>query len=259
MDWCLENGSANLLSHLRSLGHSIPPSLFPKHTDVLSQYFFTQQPPTPIPEFTKNDLSVAPEPSNFEDTLDEPDEPLQVVDTRPAILISPTHHLPWSCLSLTVFPSEFLCSRTLSGLTLSHVDLSGNLLAEIPLEIFLLPCLTFLNVSRNYLSSLPAIDGWGRRSRLQILDASRNSLGGGGSPLPQRRGGGDGAVSVPCAGDVWNVDLSHNDFAGFPSWVTRFPSLRVLDLSGNPQVYVFLIWYIHLRIIIIHPHKWFTS
>ena len=239
MEWCLENGSANLLSHLRSLGHSIPPSLFPKHTDVLSQYFFTQQPPTPIPEFTKNALSVAPESSNFEDTLDEPDEPLQVVDTRPTILVSPTHHLPWSDLSLTVFPSEFLCSRTLSGLTLSHVDLSGNLLAEIPLEIFLLPCLTFLNVSRNCLRSLPAIDGWGRRSRLQILDASRNSLGGGGSPLPQRRGGGDGAVSVPCAGDVWNVDLSHNDFTGFPSWVTRFPSLRVLDLSGNPQVIMY--------------------
>ena len=236
MDWCLENGSANLLSHLRSLGHPVPPHLFTKYTDVLSQYFFTQHQPTPVPQFTKNDLSIAPETSNFEDTLDEPEEPLQVVDTRPTILVSPTFHLPWGSLSLTVFLSEFLRSRSLSGLILSHIDLSRNRLSEIPLEIFFLPCLKFLNVSHNGLTSLPALEGWAHHSRLQILNASHNSLGGGGSPLPQRRGGGDAAVSVPCAGEVWSVDLSHNDFCGFPSWVTRFPSLRVLNLSGNPQV-----------------------
>ena len=234
MDWCLDNGSASLLTHLRSLGHSIPSSLFFKYSDVLSDYLFSERPLVPIPDFKKNDLSVPLETGSFEDSLDEPEEPLQVIDNRPPISITPTFFLTWSNLSLTVFLPSFLQSPSLSGATLSHIDISHNKLVEIPIEIFHLPALKSLDVSHNCITLLPMVDNWRRGCRLQCLYVSYNSLTGGGSPLPHRKN--DVDVSVPCAAEVWNVDLSHNDFCGFPSWVLKFPSLKILKLSGNPQV-----------------------
>ena len=235
MDWCLDNGSANLLSHLRSLGHSIPARLFEKHTEVLSEYLFKEYPPIIVPEFKKNNLSLAPEPSSFEDSLlNEPEEALQVIDTRPSLSVTQSYILSWKNLSLSVFLSQFFESQSLSLLSLSHVDLSHNQLSELPIEMFHLPALKSLNVAHNRITALPPIDHWSRKSKLQFLNAAHNSLTGGGSPILQRRSASE--ISVPFPAEVWNVDLSHNDFCGFPSWVLRFPSLRTLDLTGNPQV-----------------------
>ena len=240
MDWCLDNGSANLLSHLRALGHSVPPTLFEKHAEVLTEYFFSEYPPILIPAFRKNDLSVALEPAPLEDSLGEPEEPLHVIDTRPSILVSQSYLLPWSNLSLTVFLRRFLQNHSLSVSNLSHIDLSHNQLWDIPLEIFRLPALKSLNVAHNRITSLPAVEQWARGSRLQYLNASHNSLTSRGSPVLQRRGNSD--VSVPYAAEVWNVELSHNDLCGFPAWVLRFPSLRILDITGNPQVYIYTVY-----------------
>lgn len=236
MDWCLENGSASLLTHLRAFGYPVPPTLFEKHTEVLAEYFFSEYPPILVPEFEKNDLSIALEPASIEDSLDEPEEPLQVVDTRPSISISNSYLLPWNSLSLTVFLSNFLKFKSLSLSALSHINLSHNLLSEVPLQLFHLPALTSLNVSHNKITSLPAIELWSRKSKLQYLKASHNLLTSGGSPVLQRRTSSE--VSGSYARGVWNVDLSHNKFCAFPSFILKLASLRVLDITGNPKVHV---------------------
>ena len=235
MDWCLDNGSANILTHLRDLGYAIPLNLFDKYHDVLTEYLFNEYPLATIPKFEVNDLSSLPQPVSIEDSLDEPEEPLNVVDTRPLISVSKSYLLSWRDISLSVFLRCFLNSPSLNLTCLAHIDLSHNKLTEVPPELFRLPALQSLNISHNHISTLTPVDLWTPRSHLQFLDASHNSLSGWGNPVTQRQ---VAEGSVPLLKTVWNVNLSSNSLGEFPAAVLQFPALRVLDLSGNPQVCV---------------------
>ena len=44
MDWALENGSANILTHLRDLGYGIPEDLIWKYQDSVACYLLSEYP-----------------------------------------------------------------------------------------------------------------------------------------------------------------------------------------------------------------------
>ena len=44
MDWALENGSANILTHLRDLGYAIPDDLVLKYQDLVVGYLLQEYP-----------------------------------------------------------------------------------------------------------------------------------------------------------------------------------------------------------------------
>ena len=52
MDWALENGSANILTHLRDLGYAIPEDLIWKYQDSVACYLLSEYPLKVISSFT---------------------------------------------------------------------------------------------------------------------------------------------------------------------------------------------------------------
>lgn len=44
MDWALENGSANILTHLRDLGYEIPEDLVLKYQELVVSYLLQEYP-----------------------------------------------------------------------------------------------------------------------------------------------------------------------------------------------------------------------
>ncbi len=44
MDWALENGSANILTHLRKLGYAIPEDLVIKYQELVVSYLLQEYP-----------------------------------------------------------------------------------------------------------------------------------------------------------------------------------------------------------------------
>ena len=44
MDWALENGSANILTHLRELGYAIPEDLIMKYQELVLCYLLQEYP-----------------------------------------------------------------------------------------------------------------------------------------------------------------------------------------------------------------------
>ena len=44
MKWAIENGSANILTHLRELGYSIPEDLIQSYDEVIASYLLSEYP-----------------------------------------------------------------------------------------------------------------------------------------------------------------------------------------------------------------------
>ena len=44
MKWAIESGSANILTHLRELGYSIPEDLIQTYDDVIASYLLSEYP-----------------------------------------------------------------------------------------------------------------------------------------------------------------------------------------------------------------------
>ena len=44
MEWAIENGSANVLTHLTELGYPIPEDLVMKYQEVVADYLFAEHP-----------------------------------------------------------------------------------------------------------------------------------------------------------------------------------------------------------------------
>ena len=105
------------------------------------------------------------------------------------------------------------------------IDLSGNrLFGSIPIEIFVLFELTFLNLSQNHLmGNIP--ENIGIMKELESIDLSWNHL--------------FGEIS-PCMSNLTSLDyldLSYNNFLGrIPSSI-QLQSFDVVKYIGNPQLY----------------------
>lgn len=183
-----------------------------------------------IPYFQTLELEDTATIQGFEDSeLEDFDkEPLAVQDMRPTIEVTPTQHLLWRDISLTLFPSNLLPQERR---LLTHIDISNNNLRCIPTELFQLPNLKTLNISHNHLTQLPFIEHWNADFSLQVLYASHNLIScDSHSPLVYRKGG----RKQPFR-ELWCVDLGHNQLGSFPLFVLHFP-LKLLDISHNTKV-----------------------
>jgi len=168
----------------------------------------------------------------FEDSeLEDFDsEPLAVHDTRPTIEVTPTLHLLWRDISLSVFPASLLPHR---NHILTHLDVSSNNLHSVPIQLFQLRSIESLNISHNHLTQLPGIELWNASTKLQVLYASHNLIScDGHSPLLYRKN--ERSKRQPF-NELWCVDLSHNRLSNFPMFVLHFP-LKLLDISHNTKV-----------------------
>ena len=177
----------------------------------------------------------------FEDSEleDYDEEPLAVHDTRPVIEVTPTHHLFWKDISLSVFPTSLLPSG--DNLRLTHINLSHNTLTSVPISLFQQPHLESLDISYNQLTRLPRLELWNPDCKLQVLFASHNAISCDPySPLLYRKH--DRRKCSPF-NELWHVDLSCNKLQYFPQFVLHFP-LKHLDLSHNIKVRrSSLLWY----------------
>ena len=194
-----------------------------------------------VPHFTLLELKEAQDALGFEDSeLDDFDEePLAVHDTRPTIEVTPTHHLFWKDISLSVFPSSLLPSS--DDLRLTHINLSHNTLTSVPVQLFQLPHLESLDVSHNQLTRLPRLELWNADSKLQVLFASHNAISCDTySPLLYRKH--DRGKCSPF-NELWCLDLSWNKLLCFPQFVLHFP-LKHLNLSHNYKVHVCMYVYV---------------
>ncbi len=233
MEWSIQNNNANILTHLRELGYSIPPHIIEHHPEALREYFFAEYPLKFVSKFRHvqlPDLETLPE-DDLELVIY--DEPLNVVDSRSTLKLVQAYHLMWKDISLTGFHKMFLDRSSLPLHRITHIDLSHNNLTSIPAQLLQLPNLESLNVAHNHIATLPSIELWNTDSKLQLLDASHNRIGEDcASPLFYRRAAG-GANPFR---QLWFVNLSHNSISTFPKWVLHFPVLKHLDLRRNPTV-----------------------
>lgn len=233
MDWAIQSSSANVLTHLRDLGYSVPVELIERNHDVMRDYFFAEYPLKVVPKFTHVELSELPDESLDDCSLEAYEEAFNVFDTRSSLEVSKAYYLMWQDISLTCFSRSFLDYDIIPVHLIAHVNLSHNKLTSIPALFFHLPNLESLDVSHNQLESLPSIETWSTASRLQVLNASHNGITGE-SLTPQlyrKRPG----RQVPFR-DLWFVDLSHNQLCSFPQWVLRLQSLKHLNIGYNPKV-----------------------
>ena len=234
MGWCLQNQNANILTHLRDLGYSVPPELIEHHPETMREYLFTEYPLRVVPKFSHIELRELEASVEDDLSLEEYEEPLNVVDSRSTLELLKSYHLMWKEISLTYFSRLFLDHLPVPKQEITHIDLSYNYLTSVPAQLFQLPLLESLDISHNEITSLPSIELWNTESRLQILNASHNALGGdNASPLLYRKHGGN---SQSPFGFLWYVDLSYNKLAGFPQWVLHFPGLKYLDIQHNKKV-----------------------
>ena len=136
--------------------------------------------------------------------------------------------LKWSDISLMLFPSSFVSTNLLPIQKISHIDLSLNCLTSIPLELFLLPSLSFLNISQNLITTLPPSNQW-MKTKLKILILSRNRITADSAipSLPRSQ------QDLKMFDRLWHVDLSHNNLSCCPGWIMSLVNLKHLDLSDN--------------------------
>lgn len=176
--------------------------------------------------------------NEVESELDEDDEPMNIIDYRSSLVVSNTFLLQLSDISLTSLPSSFF-HELLPLSKLTHVDLSCNTLTEVPLELFQLMPLTFLNLSHNNLQSIPSYTHWGGQTSLEMFDISYNSLGSdsSSSPLVSHKKLG-GVVGVTFFPRLWYLDISGNELTTVPQWVLLCKSLKHLDMSKNKVIYI---------------------
>ena len=184
-----------------------------------------------VPRFKHLELKELSELLSWEDSsilLDDGDEnALTIQDTRPTIHVTPTFHLFWKDISLSLFLPCCLAPEAVDTRHLTHVDLSCNKLPSIPFELFQLPQLESLDVSHNQLTSLPPVELWVSDSHLQYLQASHNMIS---DDTPPRT-----IPGQPSSWVLWYVDVSHNLFTSFPRFLLQF-SLQHLDISYNTKV-----------------------
>ena len=148
----------------------------------------------------------------FEDSdLYEYDEPISIVNLRSSTRISETYFLQWSDISLLAFPSTFVTLSSLPHSKITHADLSKNQLTSLPLELFQLNALISLNVSHNFLTSIPSPERWGKTS-LQIFDISHNSLSMTLLSLRTERS----RLTTSMFPALWYIDLKSNSLTSCP-------------------------------------------
>ena len=165
----------------------------------------------------------------FEDSdLYEYEEPISIINLRSSTRISETYFLQWSDISLLAFPSTFVTLSSLPHSKITHADLSKNQLTSLPLELFQLAALISLNISHNFLNSIPPPERWGKTS-LQILNISHNSLS---SDSPESS---NKKTMVDCSmfPTLWYIDLKSNNLISCPQWLFMFAFVSHLDLRGN--------------------------
>ena len=232
MEWAICNNSANILTHLRDLGYAVPAELIERYPEIMREYLFIEYPLKLVPKFTQVELEE-PELNVEEDSLDESDEPLNVVDTRSTLKQIKSYHLMWRDISLRLFSQVFLDPATVPLYYITHIDLSHNLLVSVPSQFFRMYNLESINLSHNAITSLPSIDLWSTTSKLQVLNVSHNQIVGDAiSPILYRKNTGN---RVPFQ-DLWYLDLSHNHYPAFPNWILHFSALRHLNIGHNPKV-----------------------
>ena len=100
------------------------------------------------------------------------------------------------------------------------LSLQWNKLREIPSCLLQLPSIIELNISHNVLVELPDVPEW--PFSLTILNVSHNRL----NRLPKSTVG----------SFIEKLDLSYNQFRSVPSCVCSFLTLLTLDLSGNSKI-----------------------
>lgn len=160
--------------------------------------------------------------------LDENDEPMNIVDHYSSLRVSNTEFLKWSDISLMVFPPSFLSLNALPLQKISHVDLSLNCLSSVPLELFLLPSLSFLNLSNNLLTSLPPINQWMKTKLETLILAHNHIIADSTIPTPPKL-----HQNLRVFDRLWYLDVSYNRMIVCPGWVLSLLYLKHLDLSGN--------------------------
>jgi leucine-rich repeat kinase 1 len=230
MKWAIENRSANVLTHLRELGYAIFEDLICAYNETVASYLIGEYPLKLIPKF---ELIKQPEFSLEigDSELDESDEPTSIVDSRSSLNVTKTHLLQWTDISLYTIPLS-LFSHFLPVKTVTHVDFSYNLLEAVPIELFLLPSLIFLNLSHNCISSLPSATQW-CNTRLEMLDLSYNSfINDVSSPVLHTNKRFTSGLTSFCS-QLWYVDFSHSKLSYCPMWLVMCSFLKHLDLSGN--------------------------
>ena len=261
MEWSITHNSANILTHLRKLGYSIPLDIIKRYPTIIRDYLLgkylyilkihkkifpsiAEYPLRVLPRFTYVDLP----PPNFgleDSTLleDFDDEPQSLHDIRPTIEVMRSYHLCWADISLYCFLPDFLSHEVVDVRNLTHIDLSHNRLSSLPSKILKLPRLESLNVSHNQLTSLPALETWHPSSRLQVLLASHNQIAVSnqthqvhGRGAESGNGGGGEGRERELFQDLWYIDLSHNQLTSFPMFVFNFRQLHHLDISHNDKV-----------------------
>ncbi len=107
---------------------------------------------------------------------------------------------------------------------IAQLDISSNLLTELPIEIFKLPYLTNLDIGRNQIKELPCEEGksnggW-KCSRLSVLEAVKNQI----TSLP------------PCLfslGELKEINVCSNKISSVPASVWCAPKLCKLYLATN--------------------------
>ena len=125
--------------------------------------------------------------------------------------------------TLRLAQNEFSILPTEIGNYLKNCTMLGiqwNKLREIPCCLLQLPCITELNLSHNMLAELPDVPEW--PFSLKVLNVSHNRL----TSLPKS------TVAL----SIEKLNLSYNQFRIVPMCVCSFLTLVTLDLSGNSKI-----------------------
>uniref|UniRef100_A0A9J7ZR12 non-specific serine/threonine protein kinase n=1 Tax=Cyprinus carpio carpio TaxID=630221 RepID=A0A9J7ZR12_CYPCA len=128
---------------------------------------------------------------------------------------------------------------------LREVDISENVLKELPSYIFELEAIVSLKLCGNQISTLPAPNKW-KCSCLRTLDLSRNQLGKTGEPTKtrklaffttwHRRDPEPGTFPVILRDSLEVLFLNDNQLECVPPSVCALKNLSELYLSGNPGI-----------------------
>jgi Leucine-rich repeat (LRR) protein len=105
--------------------------------------------------------------------------------------------------------------------SITSIELTSNFLTELPIDLFKLPYLTRLDVSKNKIAFLPTQGelGWECRGLFE-LKVSYNEI----RSLPE------GIFEMP---NLTDVDASHNNIASLPVAMWHAPKLKTFKLNHN--------------------------